>query len=375
MSKKGFDEFIIDNSLLDDTKSRNQTKFLSEKDNESIMLSVPTGFSDRSMVSNQSYKKKTLIDIGSSHDSNSVSSGSDMGFSEESLHLDDEVFPSAALKSAASLSASFPEQSIHLDEEVFPPPAASKSLAAASLSFPEQSIQLDADAVSFPEQSMQSIQLDEEVVPPAAASKSAATSFPEQSIQLDDDGLNQTTTNLDDAFGGIVEESMPNCGSGSISKPMFDDFSMSTIQLDDYKPTNKKNGEVGAIVNSSTKILHLPPTSIEDLIENAANSSNKSVNLFLKMEKTDDHISISSVSLSKENDKPANSNEMNISFDGKKGHYTVNNNGNVSEKIIETDSYADFISKIYEPLMGRKNSISDFTIESGTDDEDEVDGS
>jgi hypothetical protein len=390
MSKKGFDEFIIDNSLFDDTKSRNQTKFLSEKDNESIMLSVPTGISDKSMVS-KSYNKKPLIDIESqSHDS-----GSDLGFSEQSIELEEEVFP-------ASRKASFPEQSIQLEEEVFPPasksaaapsfpeqsiqleeevfPAASKSVAAPS--FPEQSIQLEeevfpaasksvAAAPSFPEQS---IQLEEEVFPPISRKASAA--FPEQSIQLEEEDLNKTL-NLDDAeFGGIVEESMPNCVS-SISKPMFDDFSMSTIQLDDYKPTTKKN--VGAVVNSATKIMHLPPTSnIEDLIENAANSSNKSVNLFLKMEKNDDHISISSISLSKENDK-VNSNEMNISFDGKKGHFTVNNNGNVNEKIIETDSYTDFISKIYEPLMGRNNSISDFTIESGNDDDDddddEVDGS
>jgi len=412
MSKKGFDEFIIDNSLFDDTKSRNQTKFLSEKDNESIMLSVPTGISDKSMVS-KSYNKKPLIDIESqSHDS-----GSDLGFSEQSIELEEEVFP-------ASRKASFPEQSIQLEEEVFPPasksaaapsfpeqsiqleeevfPAASKSVAAPS--FPEQSIQLEEEvfppisrkaSTAFQEQSIQledevfpaasksvaaapsfpeqSIQLEEEVFPPISRKASAA--FPEQSIQLEEEDLNKTL-NLDDAeFGGIVEESMPNCVS-SISKPMFDDFSMSTIQLDDYKPTTKKN--VGAVVNSATKIMHLPPTSnIEDLIENAANSSNKSVNLFLKMEKNDDHISISSISLSKENDK-VNSNEMNISFDGKKGHFTVNNNGNVSEKIIETDSYTDFISKIYEPLMGRNNSISDFTIESGNDDDDdddEVDGS
>jgi hypothetical protein len=390
MSKKGFDEFIIDNSLFDDTKSRNQTKFLSEKDNESIMLSVPTGISDKSMVS-KSYNKKPLIDIESqSHDS-----GSDLGFSEQSIELEEEVFP-------ASRKASFPEQSIQLEEEVFPPasksaaapsfpeqsiqleeevfPAASKSVAAPS--FPEQSIQLEeevfpaasksvAAAPSFPEQS---IQLEEEVFPPISRKASAA--FPEQSIQLEEEDLNKTL-NLDDAeFGGIVEESMPNCVS-SISKPRFDDFSMSTIQLDDYKPTTKKN--VGAVVNSATKIMHLPPTSnIEDLIENAANSSNKSLNLFLKIEKIDYHISISSISLSKENDK-VNSNEMNISFDGKKGHFTVNNNGNVNEKIIETDSYTDFISKIYEPLMGRNNSISDFTIESGNDDDDddddEVDGS
>jgi hypothetical protein len=339
----------------------------------------------------KSYNKKPLIDIESqSHDS-----GSDLGFSEQSIELEEEVFP-------ASRKASFPEQSIQLEEEVFPPasksaaapsfpeqsiqleeevfPAASKSVAAPS--FPEQSIQLEeevfpaasksvAAAPSFPEQS---IQLEEEVFPPISRKASAA--FPEQSIQLEEEDLNKTL-NLDDAeFGGIVEESMPNCVS-SISKPMFDDFSMSTIQLDDYKPTTKKN--VGAVVNSATKIMHLPPTSnIEDLIENAANSSNKSVNLFLKMEKNDDHISISSISLSKENDK-VNSNEMNISFDGKKGHFTVNNNGNVNEKIIETDSYTDFISKIYEPLMGRNNSISDFTIESGNDDDDddddEVDGS
>ena len=63
--------------------------------------------------------------------------------------------------------------------------------------------------------------------------------------------------------------------------------------------------------------------------------------------------------------------ETDISYDGEKGHYKINDNGNVKESEVQADSYAEFLKKIYEPLMNKDDSISDFTI--GSEDAEEND--
>jgi hypothetical protein len=196
--------------------------------------------------------------------------------------------------------------------------------------------------------------------------------FPEVSIDATTIPLqNKNTDNFDD-----IKEEPLSCAdklfmvSCPPEKTDFDDISVSTIQLEDYTPVSKSGG---MIVNS-TKILNFVPSPMEDIIENAEASTNKSINFFLKMEKIDDHISISSVSVSKEDNKPVDLKETSVSFDGKKGNISINKNGVLSEKVIETDSFTDFISKIYEPLMGRNNSISDSSLDSGesTEEDEEV---
>jgi hypothetical protein len=381
MSKKtaGFEEFIIDDSMFMDTNTKgSNSKFLANDNAESIMLSVPRGSSEKSVaesvvVQPNKYKQPLFdtVSISDEEDLSSASSFQEEPFPEVSLSKAaafpeeriDAAAPAAFPEVSLSKAAAFPEERIDAAAPV------SISKAAA---FPEEPIDAAAPvsiskAAAFPEVSVRESSLSERAMSTAA--------FPEVSISQTDFPVNETSNQIKkmDDFDGIKEEPL-SCsnkvfmGLCQSENPDFDDVSVSTIQLEDYKPVSKNGG----MIMNSTKILNFVPSPMEDLIENTDASANKSINFFLKMEKMDDHISINSVSVSKENDKPAELKETSISFDGKTGNLSVNKNGVVIEKVIETDSFTDFISKIYEPLMGRNNSISDSSLDSGeiTDEEE-----
>jgi len=341
MSKKtvAFEEFIIDDSMFNDTSTKgSQTKFLSnDSDAESIMLSVPRGSSEKSVAESVAVQPtkygQPLFDTVSISDDDDLSASSN--FQEESID--------AAVSEVSK--ATFPEVSI---DNV--PPELSKA------AFPEESIHIET--MSQNKKPGDFADIKEE--PLGCEKKLFMASCPIEN---------------NSGFDDIKEEPL-GCGKNLFmascpsETPDFDDVSLSTIQLEDYTPVPKTGG---MIVNSSSKILNLVPSPMEHIIEQTDSSVNKSVNFFLKMEKIDDHISINSVSVSKEDDKPIDLKETSISFDGKKGNISVNKNGILSQKEIKTDSFSDFISKIYEPLVGRNNSISDSTLDSGESTDEEID--
>jgi hypothetical protein len=86
----------------------------------------------------------------------------------------------------------------------------------------------------------------------------------------------------------------------------------------------------------------------------------------LNIDKSDSIIKMSSASISVLNDEIVNKSEFEMSYDGKTGNYKLDKNGNISEGEVAADSYAEFLSKIYEPLMGMKESMSDYTVDTGS---------
>ena len=86
----------------------------------------------------------------------------------------------------------------------------------------------------------------------------------------------------------------------------------------------------------------------------------------LNIDKSDSTIKMSSASISVVNDEIVNKSEFEMSYDGKTGNYKLDKNGNISEGEVVADSYAEFLSKIYEPLMGMKESMSDYTVDTGS---------
>ena len=86
----------------------------------------------------------------------------------------------------------------------------------------------------------------------------------------------------------------------------------------------------------------------------------------LNIDKSDSTIKMSSASISVLNNEIVNKSEFEMSYDGKTGNYKLDKNGNISEGEVAADSYAEFLSKIYEPLMGMKESMSDYTVDTGS---------
>jgi len=119
------------------------------------------------------------------------------------------------------------------------------------------------------------------------------------------------------------------------------------------------------IMSSNNQIVVIDPDVLTEYSSDSEKSTDKK-SISFNLDQSNSNMVFSARSISIVNNKVDKKSEIDISYDGNKGMYKVDINGIHSEGEVEADSYADFLNKIYQPLMGIKNSVSDYTVDSGT---------
>jgi hypothetical protein len=323
MIKKEFDQFIFDDDILGEIPTfKNGVKKITKKNvldnkkvlfrdisldsnnNESLMLSVPVSDYLDNSIADQ-------LDGDFSQISNSIGGKNPIIINIDSKSLNTSLYSrtSEDEKNKYDLSLSSSQEDLEHEVQLLHTEGKKKSKRDKSRTFSEEVIDTEnpKDAKTF----------SEEVID--TENPKDAKTFSEEEID---------TENLGDDGRLFNEEEIITENLGNDTRT-FSEEAIDTENLGD-----ETNGEIKSIR--------------------------------LNIDKSDSIIKMSSASISVLNDEIVNKSEFEMSYDGKTGNYKLDKNGNISEGEVAADSYAEFLSKIYEPLMGMKDSMSDYTVDTGS---------
>jgi hypothetical protein len=389
MTKKEFDQFIFDDDILGEipnfknggkklTKNLLNNKkvlfrelSLNSNNNESLMLSVPVSdYLDNSIADR--------LDEDFSQISNSIGGKNPTIINIDSRSLNPSLYSETSEdeKNTYDLSLNSSHEDLQHEVKLLHTKGKKKSKKDDSKTFSEEEIvsRNPADARTFSEEEIVMENLgndrrtfnEEEIVSQNLVDR--ARPFTEEEI---------VSQNLVDRARPFTEEEIGSINPIDDNRPFTEEEIGSINPIDDNRPFTEEKivmeNPGDRTFNEEEIVSYNPadkdrPFSEEEIgSENPLDETSGEIkSIRLNIDKSDSTIKMSSASISVLNDKIVNKSEFEMSYDGKTGNYKLDKNGNISEGEVVADSYAEFLSKIYEPLMGMKESMSDYTVDTGS---------
>ena len=341
MIKKEFDQFIFDDDILGEIPTfKNGVKKITKKNvldnkkvlfrdisldsnnNESLMLSVPVSDYLDNSIADQ-------LDGDFSQISNSIGGKNPIIINIDSKSLNTSLYSrtSEDEKNKYDLSLSSSQEDLEHEVQLLHTEGKKKSKRDKSRTFSEEVIDTE--------------------------NPKDAKTFSEEEID---------TENLGDDGRLFYEEEIVAENLGNDTRT-FSEEAIDTKNLGDDGRLFNEEEIVAENLGNDTRTFSEEAIDTENLGDET-NGEIKSIRL--NIDKSDSIIKMSSASISVLNDEIVNKSEFEMSYDGKTGNYKLDKNGNISEGEVAADSYAEFLSKIYEPLMGMKDSMSDYTVDTGS---------
>jgi hypothetical protein len=407
MIKKEFDQFIFDDDILGEIPTfKNGVKKITKKNvldnkkvlfrdisldsnnNESLMLSVPVSDYLDNSIADQ-------LDGDFSQISNSIGGKNPIIINIDSKSLNTSLYSrtSEDEKNKYDLSLSSSQEDLEHEVQLLHTEGKKKSKRDKSRTFSEEVIDTEnpKDAKTFSEEEIDTENpkdaktFSEEVID--TENPKDAKTFSEEEIDtenLGDDGRlfyeeEIVAENLGNDTRTFSEEAIDTKNLGDDGR-LFNEEEIVAENLGNDTRTfseeaidTKNLGDDGRLFNEEEIVAENlgndTRTFSEEAIdtENLGDETNGEIkSIRLNIDKSDSIIKMSSASISVLNDEIVNKSEFEMSYDGKTGNYKLDKNGNISEGEVAADSYAEFLSKIYEPLMGMKDSMSDYTVDTGS---------
>jgi hypothetical protein len=373
MIKKEFDQFIFDDDILGEIPTfKNGVKKITKKNvldnkkvlfrdisldsnnNESLMLSVPVSDYLDNSIADQ-------LDGDFSQISNSIGGKNPIIINIDSKSLNTSLYSrtSEDEKNKYDLSLSSSQEDLEHEVQLLHTEGKKKSKRDKSRTFSEEVIDTEnpKDAKTFSEEEIDTENpkdaktFSEEVID--TENPKDAKTFSEEEID---------TENLGDDGRLFYEEEIVAENLGNDTRT-FSEEAIDTKNLGDDGRLFNEEEIVAENLGNDTRTFSEEAIDTENLGDET-NGEIKSIRL--NIDKSDSIIKMSSASISVLNDEIVNKSEFEMSYDGKTGNYKLDKNGNISEGEVAADSYAEFLSKIYEPLMGMKDSMSDYTVDTGS---------
>ena len=381
MTKKEFDRFIFDDDILGEIPNfKNNVKKLTKKvldnkkvlfrdlsvdsnNNESLMLSVPVSdYLDNSIADR--------LDGDFSQISNSIGGKKPIIINIDSRSLNPSLYSETSEdeKNTYDLSLNSSEEDLEHEVQLVHTKGKKKSKRDDAKTFSEEEIgsQNPVDARTFSEEEIGSQNpvdnhrpfSEEEIVIENLGND--AKTFSEEELVSHNPG--DRTFNEEE----IVSEN-PGDRTFNEEEIVSENPGDGTFNEEEIVSENPGDGTF----NEEEIVIENPvdrPFSEEQIgSPNPGDETSGEIkSIRLNIDKSDSIIKMSSASISVLNDEIVNKSEFEMSYDGKTGNYKLDKNGNISEGEVAADSYAEFLSKIYEPLMGMKESMSDYTVDTGS---------